>query len=179
MKTLLVIFEEIFKGLVIGILPFILFIVITSRSSVLGGIRSFVVLTGSMEPNISVGSVIFTHPFQLYKINDVIAFENEGKNVTHRIVDTEIKEGKTYYKTMGDANAVSDQELVTQSSVLGNVFFTIPYIGRVVFFIKTIPGYLTVIILPAALFIAFELVEIYKELSKNTDKKLIQKIQTV
>lgn len=179
MKVIAVIIEQILKGFIFGILPFVLFILITSRSSILGGIRSFIVLTGSMEPTISVGTIVFTHPFEIYKLNDVIAFKKENKTVTHRIVDLESKNGFIFYRTMGDANNVSDSELITRSSVLGNVFFAIPYLGRVVFFIKTVPGYLSLIVLPAILYIIFELLNINNEMKKESEKKFVQRMNIV
>ncbi|OGE38463.1 signal peptidase I [Candidatus Roizmanbacteria bacterium RIFCSPLOWO2_02_FULL_37_9] len=178
-KTVGIIAEQILKGLVFGILPFFIFVLITSRSPIFGGIRSFVVVSGSMEPALPVGTLVFTHPFDLYRPNDVIAFKKNDKIITHRVVDLESKNGSVFYKTMGDANNVFDSELISQSDVLGTVFFAISNIGKIVFFIKTVPGYLILIVLPAAIFIIFELMNINIELEKEAEKKLLQKMQMI
>src|SRR3989338_4251358 len=178
-KTIYLITEEVLKGVVFGILPFLVFILITSKTDLLGGIRSFVVLTGSMEPTIPVSTIVFTHPLDVYKLNDVIAFKKEDRTVTHRIIDVEDKGSLLYYKTMGDANNISDSDLVPQSNVLGNVFFAIPYAGRIVFFINTVPGYLALIVFPAGIFIIFELISINNEMKKETEKKLLQQMQMI
>ncbi len=175
MKSLIIL-EELLKGFVFGILPFIFFILITSRTSLLGGIRSFIVLTGSMEPTVHVGTMVFTHPFELYKLNDVISFKRENRTITHRVIDVRNKEDILYYKTRGDANNVSDSELISKQDIIGKVFFSIPYIGRAVFFIKTIPGYLLLIVFPAVIYIIAELVHINKEMKKETEKRITQKL---
>lgn len=178
-KTIYIITEEILKGVVFGILPFFVFILITSKTGALGGIRSFVVLTGSMEPTIPVSTIVFTYPLDIYKLNDVIAFKKDDRTVTHRVVEVEDKGSLLYYKTMGDANNTSDSDLVPQSNLLGKVFFAIPYIGRIVFFIKTVPGYLALIVFPAGIFIIFELININNELKKEGEKKFLQKMHIV
>src|SRR3989344_3457537 len=62
------------------------FTVITSRTSLFFGIKSYTVLTGSMSPTIPTGSVIYTIPATQYTIGDVVTFENKGVNITHRII---------------------------------------------------------------------------------------------
>jgi len=60
------------------------------------------VLSGSMEPAIDVGSVIvITRPADEYKIDDIITFQFalNHPTTTHRIIDTKIIEGTTYFIT--------------------------------------------------------------------------------
>jgi signal peptidase len=47
-------------------------------------------------------------------------------------VDIQSKDGKTAYRTRGDANNVTDDKLVDPSEVEGTYMFRIPYIGLVV-----------------------------------------------
>ena len=173
------IFQILLKALVIGTLPFIVFIAVTSRTSIIGGIRSFVVLTGSMEPAAPVGSIVFTKSFPVYQPNDIIAFKSGNVTVTHRVIDFEIKNKEYFYKTQGDANNNPDSQQVSASKVIGKAFYIVPFVGKVSIFIKTLPGFLSLIVFPALIFIIFELLNIKKELTKEIEKRMMQKMQTI
>ena len=179
MKFILNLFEWILKGVIFGILPFLVFVLITSRSPVILGIRSFVTLTGSMQPTIPVGSVIFTQSFPKYRGGDIIAFKSGNVNVTHRVIDVETKDNKLFYKTQGDANNTADNQLVPQENVIGKGFYHLPYLGRLVVFLKTIPGFFIFIVLPALIYIILEIGNIKKEMTKEIEKKLKQQMQPV
>jgi len=176
-KTISYISQMLLKAVIFGILPFFFFILITSRTPVIGGIQSFTVLSGSMEPTVPVGSIIFTQKFPSYRINDVIAFKRNNIVVTHRIVDIEDKNNILYYKTKGDANNTVDTDLVSNFDILGKSFYYVPYLGRFVFFMKTIPGFLIFIVFPALIYIILEIFNIKNEMTKEIEKKLQQKMQ--
>lgn len=152
------------KGVIFGILPFLFFVLITSRTSLIGGIRSFIILTGSMEPSIQIGTLVFTKPFSFYRQNDIVTFKKDNRTVTHRIIDTQIRDNAFYYQTMGDANNAPDTDLISGSQILGKTFFTLPYLGNFIFFLKTLPGYFLFILFPAVAFIIFEVINIKKEI---------------
>ena len=173
------IIQLLMKGFVFGIFPFVIFIAVTSRTSIIGGIRSFVVLTGSMEPAIPVGSIVFTKNFQVYTPNDIVAFKTGNVIVTHRIIDFEIKNNEYFYKTQGDANKTPDSQQISGSQILGKTFYIVPYVGKLAIFIKTLPGFLMLIVFPALVFILFEIFNIKNELTKEIEKKMMQKMQIV
>src|SRR3990167_4515932 len=97
------------------------------------GYRVLVVKSGSMEPNIGVGSIILTKPSAdiispipstEFKIGDVITYTIGSKKsnlVSHRVTDLEEKQGTFYYKTKGDANKETDKILVSEDTVVGKV----------------------------------------------------------
>jgi signal peptidase len=93
------------------------------------GIQPFVVESGSMEPEIHVGSVCFVNTKVKYediKVNDIIAFKTKtGMRVTHRVIDI-LPEG---FETKGDANASKDGPKITQEDYMGKTIFSIPKIG--------------------------------------------------
>lgn len=159
-------------------LPLVVFTLITSKTPILGGIRSFVVLTGSMEPNIPQGSLIFTQPQKEYKVGDVISFNKNDVNVTHRVVDISTLEAKSWpeYITKGDANNVKDSGFILPNAILGKQIFFVPYLGKFTLFLRTLPGFILFIILPTLIFIGFELLNIKKELVKKIEKEVAEKL---
>src|SRR3989344_848968 len=83
-----------------GALPLVIFTLITSKTGVIMGIRSFTVLSGSMEPTIPAGAIIFVHKAQTYGANDIIAFKNSAEQtVTHRVDQTLINDGEIFFRT--------------------------------------------------------------------------------
>ena len=64
------------------------------------GIRPYVVYSGSMEPEIPTGAVVFTKEGEFSpKKGDIITFHNGDTVVTHRVV----KKEKDIFITKGDA----------------------------------------------------------------------------
>lgn len=172
-------FQSILKGVLFGILPILIFMLITSKTPIIFGIRSFVVLSGSMQPTLPVGSIIFTKDIPSYRVGEMITFQNGSVPVTHRIIDTQMKDTLINYKTQGDANSDPDGQLVSKNEIIGKVFYHIPYIGKITSLLKTLPGFLIFIVLPALIFIIFEIINIKKELTREIEKKLLQKINPI
>ena len=105
----------------------------------LAGIQSYVVISGSMEPAIPVGSLVYskeTDPETL-EPGDVIVFYSSNANVggnsnevipiTHRVVENDIAAKEI--TTKGDANEDNDISSVTYPNVEGKVVFHIPGLG--------------------------------------------------
>ncbi len=85
-----------------------------------------VVLSGSMEPTIKVGSLIYYKEKNDYNVNDIISFNIKGQTVTHRIVDVL----DDNYITKGDANESNDLNPIKKDNIKGKVSnITINYIG--------------------------------------------------
>lgn len=95
----------------------------------LGGFMMFRVVTGSMEPTISVGALLVTQQvdFETIRLDDIICFRTQeaeiwGKIVTHRVVGVlEGLDGSPLLETKGDANLVTDGYLVNQDNFVGKV----------------------------------------------------------
>ena len=112
------------------------------------GMKPYTVLSGSMEPNYHVGSVVYVKkadPFALKK-KDVITYVIDGGTVvTHRIVDViyddEENPTQVSFRTKGDNNNTEDGgEPVPAANVLGKVVFTIPLLGYVANFVQSPVG---------------------------------------
>ena len=95
------------------------------------GYATFNVVSGSMEPEIRVGSMVLVKEADPEEIapGDVIAFRGsrDGSVVTHRVVanDTALQE----FTTKGDANEQEDMEPVPYSSLIGRVERHYPAVG--------------------------------------------------
>lgn len=148
---------------------------ITSKSPILGGIRSFVVLSGSMDPSLPLGSIVYTQKGN-YQVGDVISFSLRSVTVTHRIVAVQTEGKKQLYQTKGDANKGADNELVSESQIVGKQVYRVLNAGKLIVFLKTVPGFLSLIILPTLIFVGFEFWNIKKEFEKEVRKKVIKQL---
>lgn len=103
------------------------------------GIQSFNVISGSMEPSISVGSIVYVKSVDASEIqkDDVIAFESGASVVTHRVVGI-LEDGS--FTTKGDANKVEDFKPVHFKDVIGKVEFHMPVFGYIAAWISEITG---------------------------------------
>lgn len=193
MKSVKKALEFTFTLITFIVVPLIILTIITSRTSALFGFQSFTVMSGSMTPAITTGSIVYTQKADSIDKGDVITFERKNINVTHRVVDITDKNGKSvsslvsplpgaplpqeiFYKVKGDANNEPDADLVPQNKVIGKTFINIPAIGRWTSFLKTIPGLLIFIIGPTLIFIGFELWNIKKEIEKQTERKIMERL---
>lgn len=150
----------------------VLFVVgVTLTISILpirGNYRILSVVSGSMEPTIDTGSLIVVKPIDEYKQDDIITFcstdsVKEKDSTTHRIVGKEEMDGFVEYRTKGDANETEDPDTVKPSQIIGKQFFSIKYLGYVLMYIKTLPGLLFLIIVPATLIVYEEVKKIRRE----------------
>ncbi|MDZ7746627.1 MAG: signal peptidase I [Halobacteriales archaeon] len=137
-------------ALVVAVVPFVLFAV----PGLVGAEHAFVVLSGSMEPALSPGDIVFVDADTAIASGDIITYGSDVP-VTHRVIDS-LDGG---FVTQGDANENPDSGLVTSEAVLGEVTFSIPVIGRVVLWANTSLGYLGLVIVPLVLLVGNELFE--------------------
>ena len=101
------------------------------------GVKNYIVLTGSMDPTIEVGDIVFVKETKEVNEKDIIAFKVDKAIVTHRVVEKIKKDSGTYYRTKGDANNSADSELVKASAVEGKYVFRVGKIGKIIMFLKT------------------------------------------
>ena len=91
----------------------------------LAGIRTFTVLSGSMEPTYHVGSLIYVKKVDSTTIRpgQVITFMlDENTVATHRVVEVipdEDDPSTLRFRTKGDANDAEDGSLVHYKNVIG------------------------------------------------------------
>ena len=126
------------------------------------GLAPYTVLSGSMEPEYHVGSLIYVKKTSAgeLNINDPITFKTKsGIVVTHRIIDIIVDENNptsVSYRTKGDANDTPDGDPVHISNVIGKPVFHIPLLGYAAYYIKTPVGIaISVGVIVLLLFLAF------------------------
>ena len=98
------------------------------------GYNIYTVISGSMEPAIPVGSLVYVkyqEPETIQK-KDVIAFygaKDASSIVTHRVVTNKKLSGE--FITKGDANQTKDMNPVNYNNYMGKVVLSIPVIGGI------------------------------------------------
>ena len=133
------------------------------------GFQVFSVLSGSMEPEYHVGSLIYVKEVDYHELKsgDVITFMlDEDLVATHRIVDVcpdQDDPSVLRYQTKGDANEAADGTLVHYKNVIGEPVFTIPYLGYVADFIQKPPGTYAAIAIGAVLLALMFLPDLFRE----------------
>ena len=105
------------------------------------GIQRYLVVSGSMEPSLYAGDIVFVNTnvdFEDVEIGDVIIFKHRDMNIVHRVIEATTIDGQKYLKTKGDANKVDDGFVATEENYCGTVLFHIDKIGYAVDFGKQI-----------------------------------------
>lgn len=95
------------------------------------GYEVYYVESGSMEPTLSVGSVVYVeyaNPREV-ETDDIVAFHYDGAVVTHRVVQNQYFSEELI--TKGDANETQDINPVSYDQLIGRVKYHIPHIGPI------------------------------------------------
>lgn len=165
--TVIVVLVVIFAVLLIGVRLF--------------GVQVYSVISGSMEPEYPVGSLIYVKevdPSEI-KVDDVITYVLPSETPsTHRVV--RIDEENQLFYTKGDANETEDGAPVHFKNLIGTPVFKIPYLGYVAYYIQHPPGMYIAIAAGAVLLILVFLPDLFKkdkkkdEQSPETDGEITQ-----
>ncbi len=150
----------------------------------IGGVCPLIVLTGSMEPEISSGDLIIVNQIDAKDIKkgDIIAFfdpDGNGSSVlTHRVVDIIKQEGKLSFKTKGDANNSEDRLAVSEDKLVGIYKTRIPGAGNVAMFMQTTMGLILCVIVPLVLLIGYDILRRrrYERLNKQDTEALLAEL---
>ncbi len=134
------------------------------------GYKSFVIVSGSMEPTIKKGDAIFVKEVleEEIKTNDIISFTQGETNVTHRIIGISQENGINKYTTKGDNNNTEDKEKISYEQIEGKYQFKISQFGMVTGILK---NKITLIILIAIIIV----INYYKVRIENKKQKRKQK----
>lgn len=162
-------FKAIYNAFIVCI-SIIALLLIISIFPITGNYKVLIVQSGSMEPAIKVGSLVVSKPVGQYQVGDIITFNSNQTLITHRLHHIELKVAGPLYTTKGDANNGPDKNKVSAKQVVGKVFFELPYIGYAVDAAKSPLGFLSIIVVPAAVIIYDEARKIW-QVAKSLRRK--------
>jgi signal peptidase len=138
-------------------------VIIFNYPGVIGAEGAFIVQTDSMEPEVPVDSLILVYkgdPSRITK-GDIITFYTnvEGRTVriTHRVIEASELNGEFHYLTQGDNNQNPDPLWVPEENVIGEVRYIFPGLGSFIETHRSNRFLILLIMLSAALLIAYEL----------------------
>lgn len=102
------------------------------------GIKTFVIVSGSMQPDLMIGDIVIVKKCDKNDINvgDIISYRSGQSVITHRIVEFIESDGQTGYITKGDNNNVKDNVVVKFEDIEGKYIGKISKLGNVVLFLK-------------------------------------------
>ncbi len=143
--------------------------------------NAYVVLSGSMIPEIQIKDIVVTKkiPEEKLQVGDIITFVSPdprfgGISITHRIIDKLYDESKGIYtyKTQGDANNVADTVPVPDDNILGKVILKIPKLGYIQDILSSKGGLIVLVLLPCLAILSYDIMKILKRLGQKS--KLIK-----
>lgn len=102
------------------------------------GIKTFCIISKSMEPEIQINDIVIIKEVEESQINkgDIITFTENRETITHRVINIENREGKLFYTTQGDANNSKDFTEITFENIEGKYIGKIPRLGKIVVVLK-------------------------------------------
>jgi len=135
------------------------------------GVDFRAIITGSMTPEIPVGSLVVIVPAKAEKIKvgDDISFVTAGeKVVTHRVV--EIDREKNEFTTWGIANDPSARDAPSKyENILGVVRLHIPVLGRIFSWFAPLSNKIIAITVIAAIYLLSAIVGLWTKNGKEKD----------
>ena len=140
--------------------------------------NAYVVLSGSMLPEIAVKDIVVTKKVsaERLEVGDVITFiapdsRFGGISITHRIIEKMYDEsiGSYTYRTQGDNNNVADAALVPNANVLGRVILKLPKLGYIQDLLASKGGLIFVVLIPSLVILSYDIMKILKKIGQKTN----------
>ena len=137
------------------------------------GWKPFIVLSGSMETQISAGDIVVVKEIDTNELKkgDIIAFKDGNIVITHRIDEVTEIDGKTQYITKGDNNNTQDIGYVSPEQIEGVFKFKVSRLGNLAMFIQTPLGMIVCLYIPIIIIILLQTAD-----SKKEKEELISKL---
>ena len=134
------------KLLYIIIIPIIIYDIILIAQSIVKpnvtpsifGIKTFTIISSSMEPTFKIDDIIFVKKIDenQLQIGDIISFIQDKDIITHRIEKIEKNGSGLVFITKGDANSTTDINKVKLSQIEGKYIFKISKVGKIFAILK-------------------------------------------
>lgn len=109
------------------------------------GIKSYVILSGSMQPEIDIGDIVIVKDVEENELQnkDIISFREGQTVITHRIIDIQTVDNEKQFTTKGDNNNSADNNVISADVIEGKVITVIPFLGKIGIMLK---GKITIIL---------------------------------
>jgi signal peptidase len=141
-------------------------LLVATTGSKLVGYPSLTVLSGSMEPAVGTGDVVFGMQISARdaRAGEVITFREPGESrlITHRLVTVRAGRAKLHMVTKGDANKVVERWSIPPDGRIGRVAYRVPKLGYALAEIRGSHGRLLLLVVPAVLLAIYELTRIWR-----------------
>ena len=175
--------KKIFKYIILNIL-IILFIInlilsFEENTHILG-IYMFNIVSESMEPTLEINDVVVVKTCEATQLQkgDIITFQQDGRIISHRILDITKDKKIIKFRTKGDNNEIPDSDLISEGQVYGKVLFSIKKIGKIISYIQNIRGLINIVFFVIIVYILVSLRDKQKNTRKMKRKKYeIKKIR--
>ncbi len=142
------------------------------------GYRTFIVMSGSMEPSIHTGDVVVDKRIapEEVQVGDVVTYrdpDRQNRLITHRVRGVRTSGGKVYFVTKGDANTDSQKWSIATDGTVGVVRFRVVKLGYVLFYVNRPIGRLFMVVVPILLLSANEIVGIWRKKPKPKEDRVV------
>ena len=132
------IIDRVCTGIIAAVLVLVLLIGFLPQ---VFGYKPYTVISGSMEPQYQVGSLIYVRqvPPEEIDVGDPVTFTMGGKTITHQVIEAD-RETNTFI-TKGIANQNTTEGPIPYADIIGKASgFSIPFAGYAFTFLSSIPG---------------------------------------
>lgn len=123
------------------------------------GVGTAIVASGSMEPEIMTGEMVFVVKQRTYGVGDIVSYKGNTTPVTHRIVEIKYDgDGNVLaYVTAGDNNINPDGTVdrdgdISPDRVIGRVFWHNKLFGKAVDFMQSTGGMVVIVLVGGAIY---------------------------
>ena len=143
--------------------------------------NAYVVLTGSMIPEIMPKDVVITkkRDAKELEVNDIITFVSSDPRLSNIIVTHRIKNkyydsttGKYTFQTKGDNNNVEDFTLAQEQNVIGEGIYKIPKLGYIQELLATKGGLIIIVLIPCLTILSYDIVKLCKRAVTKKKNKM-------
>ena len=143
--------------------------------------NAYVVLTGSMIPEIMPKDVVITkkRDAKELEVNDIITFVSSDPRLSNIIVTHRIKNkyydsttGKYTFQTKGDNNNVEDFTLAEEQNIIVEVIYKIPKLGYIQELLATKGGLIIIVLIPCLTILSYDIVKLCKKAVTKKKNKM-------
>jgi len=136
------------------------------------GIKTYVIISGSMEPNLNIGDIVIARSIENQeeeiKVGDIISYRKGHSVITHRIVDIKKDEnGILRITAKGDNNNVKDSEDILINNIEGKVIGVISKLGKITMLLQD-----KTILIVALILLYMSISRGYKASQRKNDRRI-------